>query len=872
MIVTAVRLTTTAIREIVLMHAQPQNRKSMSTIFPPSDKATHCQLSNSALLSYVVSLSIIGVDSQPLILFDEFCLGVAPAQSGERNALMSRKKVREFDNKTNQLFSSHVVFFPRQQKYESMSKSVDFGSPSQPNVPFPHASTLPHISFSGTLISPQPCASGQLHKGRLTVIVVGGGLAGVCAAIEAHRQGCDVVLVEKEASLGGNSNKATSGINGVGTRFQSPTPNDGESDDVDLFIKDTLASGGGLSDVNKVTTLAHNANSAIEFLSSFGLDLSNVVQLGGHSVPRTHRIPPLEDGRPRPVGFTIMKSLTEAVSNLTQQSERSQELEGEVTPSPTFKVMTGTKFKSLLVGSSISSPPSSTPGHGITGVKVEDSNGMEIDLKGRVILAAGGFAYDRPKVVHSDLPTDTSLLNLYAPSISHYSTTNGPWATGDVIKAIKHFDGDQLRHIPPVQTPQIPVPPQHPPSMGPFASPTGPPPSHYNMYTSPSGCFPPQPPSFAGQYGAPPFYGHPPLHPYGHPPHHPYGYPQPPYSLNQPPHVNYSHYPPHAPRDPFAPPPYEADLPPPAAAPRPPPLQPAVSLIDMSKVQVHPTGFVDPHNPVSTTKILAPEALRACGAILVNQKGERFANELGRRDYLTDKIINRCERFKLAETTEAEMGPVTAIMVLNEEMINKFGHGGAQFYITKGLMTTVGVIGDGTGVDDIDSSASIGGVGGLNGVPVRALRRAIEKYSQIKSWAKEKKEVKDEFGKSVFPIHFNLKIDSIYLAFVSPCVHYCMGGIEIDERARVVGWLLPQPHPPPGSLPPPHLQSQTHPPLPPFPRGLLPGLYAAGEVSGGVHGENRLGGNSLLECVVFGRVAGASAATDDDFQGCQRSE
>merc|ERR1711937_838264 len=40
----------------------------------------------------------------------------------------------------------------------------------------------------------------------------------------------------------------------------------------------------------------------------------------------------------------------------------------------------------------------------------------------------------------------------------------------------------------------------------------------------------------------------------------------------------------------------------------------------------------------------------------------------------------------------------------------------------------------------------------------------------------------------------------------------------------------------------------------------IPGLYAAGEVAGGIHGNNRLGGNSLLDCVVFGRVAGLAAA------------
>lgn len=42
--------------------------------------------------------------------------------------------------------------------------------------------------------------------------------------------------------------------------------------------------------------------------------------------------------------------------------------------------------------------------------------------------------------------------------------------------------------------------------------------------------------------------------------------------------------------------------------------------------------------------------------------------------------------------------------------------------------------------------------------------------------------------------------------------------------------------------------------------GGIPGLFAAGEVMGGVHGKNRLGGNSLLDCVVFGRVSGRNIA------------
>lgn len=61
---------------------------------------------------------------------------------------------------------------------------------------------------------------------------------------------------------------------------------------------------------------------------------------------------------------------------------------------------------------------------------------------------------------------------------------------------------------------------------------------------------------------------------------------------------------------------------------------------------------------------------------------------------------------------------------------------------------------------------------------------------------------------------------------VTPAIHYTMGGIEIDKDGRVIS-----------------SQELT---------GYLPNIYAIGEVSGGLHGNNRLGGNSLLECTVFG--------------------
>merc|ERR1711981_913043 len=86
--------------------------------------------------------------------------------------------------------------------------------------------------------------------------------------------------------------------------------------------------------------------------------------------------------------------------------------------------------------------------------------------------------------------------------------------------------------------------------------------------------------------------------------------------------------------------------------------------------------------------------------------------------------------------------------------------------------------------------------------------------------------------------------EPFYVAIITPVIHYCMGGLEVTADAEVISS-----------------------------KGVIPGLYAAGEIAGGVHGNNRLGGNSLLDCVVFGRVAGKAACkyimgAKGEFQLC----
>jgi flavocytochrome c len=113
------------------------------------------------------------------------------------------------------------------------------------------------------------------------------------------------------------------------------------------------------------------------------------------------------------------------------------------------------------------------------------------------------------------------------------------------------------------------------------------------------------------------------------------------------------------------------------------------------------------------------------------------------------------------------------------------------------------------------------------GVSAEKLAETFRKYNE------GAKHNKDEFGKKYFhnlPFDIN---DTFHVAQVCPLIHYCMGGLQIDIHGQVLSKKDNKP---------------------------IAGLFAAGEVTGGVHIKNRLGGSSLTDCVVYGRIAGGTAA------------
>lgn len=218
--------------------------------------------------------------------------------------------------------------------------------------------------------------------------------------------------------------------------------------------------------------------------------------------------------------------------------------------------------------------------------------------------------------------------------------------------------------------------------------------------------------------------------------------------------------------------------------------------VDMDSIQVHPTGLVNPKDPNAKVKFLAAEALRGVGGLIVDNQGKRIANELGTRDYVTGRM-NEVNKYPYR-------------LILNSAASKEI-EWHCKHYVGRGLMKKCS-----SGAD----------VAKEIGISTNELKSTFDKYN------KNAKDGHDEFGKKFYhnvPITMN---DNFHVAIITPVVHYCMGGIKINEEASIIR----------------------------DDKSPIEGLWAAGEVAGGVHAKNRLGGSGLLGCVVYGRVSGASAA------------
>lgn len=213
-----------------------------------------------------------------------------------------------------------------------------------------------------------------------------------------------------------------------------------------------------------------------------------------------------------------------------------------------------------------------------------------------------------------------------------------------------------------------------------------------------------------------------------------------------------------------------------------------VPLVQMDQIQIHPTGEIGSH-------LLISEAVRGNGAILVNQEGERFVNEMLTRDKLSEAILTQTGK--------------SAFLVFDQSVRESLA--AIENYSQQGLLTSA------------ESTSELAQV--LN-LPVSAFVETMNKYQTYQTTGED-----IEFGRNANEMPCALTQAPYYAIEVEPVLHHTMGGIKINSKAEVV--------------------NQNGNPV--------PGLYAAGEVTGGVHGGNRLGGNAVADIVVFGQIAGTSA-------------
>ena len=210
-------------------------------------------------------------------------------------------------------------------------------------------------------------------------------------------------------------------------------------------------------------------------------------------------------------------------------------------------------------------------------------------------------------------------------------------------------------------------------------------------------------------------------------------------------------------------------------------------LVDIEQIQLHPTVE-------QTTSMLITESVRGDGAILVNQSGERFVNELLTRDAVS--------------AAELEQEGQYAYIIFDQNLRD---HLKAIEKYVKGDLTVQ---------DD-----TIEGLAAKLGIDPDTLAATMANWNE---YVKNQRD--PDFGRST-GMDADLTTPPYYAIKVAPGIHHTMGGVKINTLAQVIN-------------------TEGKP---------IPGLFAAGEVTGGVHGGNRLGGSAVADIVIFGRIAAQSA-------------
>lgn len=218
-------------------------------------------------------------------------------------------------------------------------------------------------------------------------------------------------------------------------------------------------------------------------------------------------------------------------------------------------------------------------------------------------------------------------------------------------------------------------------------------------------------------------------------------------------------------------------------------------FIQMGNIQLLPLG--DPETGSLSGNIEMNVETR----IFINKEGNRFVNEGGRRDEMTQALFEQTDNYMWI-VMDSDKYPTGDEKNNFNESVNE--------------LIAAGRAVKGETLEELAAAMN---------VPAENLIAAVEDFNAHVASGEP-----DAFGRTLY----ETPIDNgpFYAAPRVPTVHHTMGGVRINQYAQVINEN----------------------------GAIIPGLYAAGEVTGGIHGANRLGGNALTDTVVFGRIAGDSAS------------
>ena len=300
-------------------------------------------------------------------------------------------------------------------------------------------------------------ANGETVNYDADVVVIGAGGAGMTAAMTAADAGQKVIILESQAMVGGNSVRATGGMNAAKTVYQDENEFDevagvekmlksaadnyadnktitelaktvfeqwaayqanptGYFDSVELMELDTMVGGKGINDPELVETLCEGTADAIDWLDENGMSLHNVSSFGGASVKRIHR-PTNEEGKVVSVGAYLIPLM-----------EKNCEKRG-------IDIVLNTTVDTILTDANGAAV-------GVSGTD-KDGNTVVVNAKS-VILATGGFG------------ANLDMVTQYKPELAGFMTTNAAGAQGQGIEMATAIgagtvDMDQIQIHPTVE-------------------------------------------------------------------------------------------------------------------------------------------------------------------------------------------------------------------------------------------------------------------------------------------------------------------------------------------------------------------------------------------------------------------------------------